>query len=310
MTLIKQYLGLLIALGITFWLLNPAAAVFLGIAFAMLMKPTTGFITKKVSSYPLQIGIVLLGTTIQFKLVQEVALSYFPWITLFVFSAFLLGWVLHKILKVEKKQAILLTAGSAICGGTAMAAIAPIIKAQPKDLMITLTIVFILNAIAIAVFPFVGDALNLSAIEFGAWVSLAVHDTSSVIGAALAFDPEAVKTAATLKLGRTLWLIPLVFITGLMFSNPDSKKGIKVPLFIVFFIAALCLQFFISLPAGVITNLEFASKVLLIFGLFCIGSQANLTDFRGISAKPILFSLIMWICAIGGSLFILYYSGF
>ena len=306
----KQYLGLAIALGLVFWIFNPAVAVFVGIAFAMVCKPEPSFITKKASSYPLQIGIVILGATIQFKLVQDVAVSYFPWISLFVFSTLLLGWLFYKLLKLEKNQAILLTVGSAICGGTAMAAIAPIIKASSKDLMITLTIIFILNAVAIAAFPIIGEFLQLSAVEFGAWVSLAVHDTSSVIGAALAFEAEAVKTAATLKLGRTLWLIPLVFFAGIFFNGNASKKGLQVPLFIIFLIAALLLQFIVDLSPQVIAALELASKLFLIFGLFCIGSQANLTDFSGISLKPIFFSLVLWFCAIGGSLAILFYSGF
>ena len=310
MTASKQYIGLAIALGLVFWISNPAAAVFIGIAFAMACKPETSFVTKQVSSYPLQIGIVILGATIQFKLVQDVAVSYFPWISLFVFSALLLGWLFYKLFKVEKNQAILLTVGSAICGGTAMAAIAPIIKASSKDLMITLTIIFILNAIAIAVFPIIGELLQLSAVEFGAWVSLAVHDTSSVIGSALAFEPEAVKTAATLKLGRTLWLIPLVFFAGIFFNENSANKSLKVPLFIILFIAALLLQFIIDLSPQVIAALELASKLFLIFGLFCIGSQANLTDFSGISLKPIFLSLVLWFCAIGGSLAILFYSGF
>ena len=310
MALTRKYLGLAIALGLVFWIFNPAVAVFIGIAFAIVCKPKSDFITKKVSSYPLQIGIVILGATIQFKLVKDVAVSYFPWISLFVFSTLLLGWLFYKLLKLEKNQAILLTVGSSICGGTAMAAIAPIIKASSKDLMITLTIIFILNAIAIAAFPIIGELLQLSAVEFGAWVSLAIHDTSSVIGAALAFEPEAVKTAATLKLGRTLWLIPLVFFAGIFFNENNSKKGLKVPLFIIFFIVALLLQFVVDLSPQVIAALELASKLFLIFGLFCIGSQANLTDFSGISLKPIFFSLVLWLCAIGGSLAILFYSGF
>lgn len=310
LTLNKQYFGLAVALGAVYWIFNPAAAVFIGIAFAMLCKPQTSFITKRVSSYPLQIGIVVLGLTIQFTLVQEIAVSYFPWITLFVFTALLLGWILYKVTGIEKNQAILLTAGSAICGGTAMAAIAPIIKANSKDLMISLTIVFVLNAIAIVFFPIIGDMLNLTAVEFGAWVSLAVHDTSSVVGSALEFDPEAVKTAATLKLGRTLWLIPIVFFAGLLFNKTESKQRFRFPLFILFFIAALLLQFLVTLPASVIANLELLSKLFLLFGLFCVGSQANLTDFKEISLKPIFFSLVMWFCAIGGSLVILFYSGF
>ena len=308
MSVVKIYLGLFISVAFILWVSNPALAVFLGMAFSFLFKPESTFITRRVSSYPLQVGIVLLGATIQFSLVQKVASSYFIWVSIFVLVTLFLGYLFFKLFRIDKNQAILLTAGSAVCGGTAMAALAPIIKAKPKELVVCMTIIFILNAIAIILFPIVGSWLELSPLEFGAWVSLAVHDTSSVIGAALAFDPEAVKTAATLKLGRTLWLIPLLFVAGSMFRNTHSRKGRRVPLFIVFFILALTIQFFISLSPSVVDILELTSKSCLVVGLFCIGTQATIKDCAGLSIKPIIFSLSLWGCAMAASLLILLFS--
>ena len=134
----------------------------------------------------------------------------------------------------------MLSSGAAICGGTAMAAVAPIIKAKPQELLIAMTIVFLLNAIAIILFPIVGNYLEMTNFEFGAWSALAIHDTSSVIGSAVTFGGESAKVAATLKLGRTIWLIPLILIANWIFNK--QAKASKFPRFIIFFIGAIVLN--------------------------------------------------------------------
>ena len=141
----------------------------------------------------------------------DVSSVYLPWISLFVILSFLAGLLIGKILKIENRLAFLISSGAAICGGTAMAAIAPIIKAKPQELLIALTIIFLLNAIAIILFPIAGNYLEMSNFEFGAWSALAIHDTSSVIGAASIYSNESAQVAATLKLGRTIWLIPVSY---------------------------------------------------------------------------------------------------
>ena len=167
---------------------------------------------------PLQIGIVLLGATISLPYAIDVSSDYLPWISLFVIVSFFTGLILGKLLGIHRRVAFLLSSGAAICGGTAMAAVAPIIKAKPQELLIAMTIVFLLNAVAIILFPIIGGYLEMTNFEFGAWSALAIHDTSSVIGSATIFSNESAQVAATLKLGRTVWLIPLLLITNWIFN--------------------------------------------------------------------------------------------
>ena len=156
-------------------------AIGLGIIFSLLIRPDNKFITRRVSTIPLQIGVVILGLTIGINSALHVGNNYFGWITLFVFLSFFGGLVISRILNLDKNISILISSGAAICGGTAIAAIAPIIKAKPSDLILALTIIFIFNLVALIFFPYIGSFLSMNSTEFGSFVALAVHDTSSVI---------------------------------------------------------------------------------------------------------------------------------
>ena len=156
---------------------------------------------------------------------------------LFVILAFLLTLLLGKFLNVGQKQSYLLASGSAICGGTAIAAISPVIKPEPEEIVNALTIVFVLNALAVSVFPFIGTWLELPQEQFGVWAALAIHDTASVIGAASLIGDEAIQIAATLKLGRTLWIIPMILSFSLYFKNKDPEYNF--PYYIIFFLWSL-----------------------------------------------------------------------
>ncbi|KRP09118.1 MAG: hypothetical protein ABS12_01270, partial [SAR86 cluster bacterium BACL1 MAG-121004-bin11] len=218
---------------------NAAASIFLGIIFALGIKPEKTFISRTIGTSPLQIGIVILGATISLPYAWSVSASYLPWISLFVISSFFMGLLLGKLLGIHHRIAFLLSAGAAICGGTAMAAIAPIIKAKPQELMVAMTIVFLLNALAIIFFPIMGYYLEMTNFQFGAWSALAIHDTSSVVGSALTYSDESAQVAATLKLGRTIWIIPLILITNWVFNRETEVT--KFPRFILFFILAILL---------------------------------------------------------------------
>ena len=219
---------------------NAAASIFLGIIFALIIKPDKSFVSLKIGTTPLQIGIVILGATISLPYAWSVSANYLPWISLFVLGSFFTGLVLGKILGIHHRIAFLLSAGAAICGGTAMAAVAPIIKAKPQELLIAMTIVFLLNALAIIFFPIIGGYLEMTNFQFGAWSALAIHDTSSVIGSALTYSNESAQVAATLKLGRTIWIIPLILITNWVINR--QAETTKFPRFILFFILAIVLN--------------------------------------------------------------------
>jgi uncharacterized integral membrane protein (TIGR00698 family) len=275
---------------------NAAASIFLGIIFAIIMKPEKIFFSRQIGTIPLQIGIVILGATISLPYAWSVSADYLPWISLFVLASFFMGLLLGKILGIHHRIAFLLSAGAAICGGTAMAAIAPIIKAKPQELLVAMTIVFLLNALAILFFPIVGNYLEMSNFEFGAWSALAIHDTSSVVGSAQTFSNESVQVAATLKLGRTIWLIPLILITNWMFNR--QTEAAKFPRFILFFILAIIANTALNFDEIILEILQKASKSFLMLGLFCIGTQFNAYELKSISGKPLILALLLWFMVI------------
>ena len=254
---------------------------------------------------PLQIGIVLLGATISLPYALAVSSVYLPWIALFVIASFVVGLMLGKLLGIHHRVAFLLSSGAAICGGTAMAAVAPIIKAKPQELLIAMTIIFLLNAIAIIVFPLVGNYLEMNNFEFGAWAALAIHDTGSVIGSALTFSNESAEVAATLKLGRTIWLIPLILITNWIFNK--RAQATKFPRFILFFILAIVANTVFAFNEQIINILQISSQTFLLIGLFCIGSQFDPNELNSISGKPLLLALMLWTLVIPSAYFLVKY---
>ena len=277
-------------------------AIALGIVFSLLIKPGKNFITRRVSTIPLQIGVVILGLTIGMQSVLDIGNNYFGWITLFVFLSFFGGLLISRILNLDKKISILISSGAAICGGTAIAAIAPIIKAKPTDLILALTIIFIFNLVALIFFPFIGSFLSMDSIEFGSFVALAVHDTSSVIGTALEYSTESVEVAATLKVARTLWLIPLIILLNYFYKDDNDKS--KYPIFIFFFILAVLINTTGIIDYSTELTLRILSKSILMIGLFCIGTQTTLIDFKSLNLKPFALGLILWLIAIPSAYYI------
>ena len=271
---------------------NAALSVFLGIFFAYYFKISNTFYSRRVGTIPLQIGIVILGATISMPYALNVSYEYLPWISLFVIISFFSGLILGRILGIHHRVAFLLSSGAAICGGTAMAAVAPIIKAKPQELLVAMTIVFLLNAIAIIFFPIVGSYLEMSNFEFGAWSALVIHDTSSVIGAALSYSNESAQAAATLKLGRTIWLIPLILIAN--WIRNKQIKAIRFPIFILFFMVAIFTNSILNLNGEITNFLQILSQAFLLIGLFCIGSQFDPKEMKSITSKPLIMALIIW----------------
>ena len=284
---------------------NAALSIFLGIAFTFFFKPSSLFFSRRLGTIPLQIGIVVLGATISLPYAVNVSSVYLPWISLFVILSFFAGLIIGKILKIENRLAFLISSGAAICGGTAMAAIAPIIKAKPQELLIALTIVFLLNAIAIILFPIAGNYLDMSDFEFGAWSALAIHDTSSVIGAASIYSNESAQVAATLKLGRTIWLIPLILLTNWVFNK--NLEAAQFPRFIIFFILAILVNTFFNFDEITLNVLQIISQSFLMFGLFCIGSQFDSDQLTSISSKPLILALLLWMAVLPSAYFLVKY---
>ena len=220
-----KYLFCTILLGVAVALNMPFIGLVLGILFTSIKKSHQNFIDPKLGTKLLQAGIIIIGFTINSSSAINLISEYYLQISLFVLTVFFVGMLLAKAFKISTSLGLLISSGTAICGATAIAAVAPIIKSKPKELLIALSIIFIFNAVALGAFPFVGQALDMSYNHFGAWVAMAIHDTGSVVGAAMSYGGNSAEVAATLKLGRTIWLIPLIIILGMLNSKNDEATG-------------------------------------------------------------------------------------
>ena len=210
-----------------------------------------------------------------------------------LFVVFLTGLLLGKIFNIEKRLALLIASGTAICGATAMAAISPLIKAKPRELLVSMAIIFSFNALAIALFPLIANSIGMPDISFGAWAAMAIHDTSSVVGAAMAYGGDALEIATTLKLGRTMWLIPLIVILGIFYKDEKSTKP-KFPIFVFIFILAIVLGSALNFEEQTLLALDSMSQIFLVAALFCIGAQISLEAMKQIDIKTFSVAFVLW----------------
>ena len=287
-------------LALSLWIGNSAISLFLGIVLALLFKLPQDFHSKKYGSKILQTGIVFLGGSLSLGTVYETNTDFFLWICLYVILAFAFVIFLGKLMGISERLSFLLASGTAVCGGTAIASVAPSIKAKPEEVSTALTIVFILNAIAVLCFPLANEYLGLTERQFGAWAALAIHDTASVVGAASSVGEISVEIAATLKVARTIWIVPLVIISAWLYRS--KNEGFGLPLFVIFFILAALLNSVLE-PNQEITNyLKLINRVCLLTGLFCIGTQISIEDLKAVRFKPVILATSVWALIIPTSL--------
>ena len=282
--------------------LSPILAISLGLIYSFLYKNNAQEISKKVYTIPLQIGIVLLGFTINIDTLIPILDSYVIWVLFFIIFSFVLSFILGKAFGLDAKLNILLASGLSICGATAIAIVGPLIKANSRFIFISLAILFSFNTLAIIFFPLLGDFLKMSNYEFGVFSSLAIHDTGSVVGGALAFSIISVEIAASLKVLRTLGLIPLILLLNYKFNA--NKKGFIFPNFIIFFFVALTVSNIFELPYTFVEYLKILSMTFIVLGIFCIGLQSSKIEYKQLSFKPLLVALIVWFCVIPMAYFV------
>lgn len=278
---------------------SPIALV-LGFAIAQIFGNPYELQSRKVSSFLLKVAVVGLGFGMNIFSAIKAGKEGIMFTVISISALMILGFLFTKFLKIEKATGYLISAGTAICGGSAIAAIAPITKAKPNQISVALAVVFTLNSIALLIFPPLGHLFNLSQHEFGLWCAIAIHDTSSVVGAASKYGEEALQVATTVKLARALWIIPLSFLTLLFFKNSTSK--INIPWFIGLFLIAICINTyvpFIQPLSPIIINL---SKAALTLTLFLIGTSLSFKMMKNIGYKPLLMAIILWIIIGVGSL--------
>ena len=298
------YFLLAIFIGVSLVINQAAISLILGILFSVIKNRYSLPAVNVNGTNFLKAGIVLLGGTISLSSVSEISVNYLPLVSFYVLMVFLVGFLLGRILKVSQKHLILLVAGTAICGGTAIASLAPIIKAKTEELISSISLVFLLNLLAIIFFPLLGQYMGMSEKDFGIFAALTIHDTASVLGAASIYGEESVVYASVIKLGRTLWIIPMILSFSLYFKNKDPEYNF--PYFIIFFLAFVLLGTFVDLNQDIQIMIKKISNALFLLGLFFIGSQFNLKTIRELSIKPIIFSITLWLIIIIATLLIFY----
>ena len=289
------WLGVFMALAVGVYFRNPAYALLLGLTTRLLTGMNPLHRVTKWGKLSLQAAIILLGFTLGFERLVQVSADYGLVVALFVLGTLAVGFVLAKVLASETNEATLLSGGTAICGGTAIATLAPIIQAKPQHVGVAMALVFLLNAIALLTFPYIGHVLELSQQDFGAWVALAIHDTSSVVATAALYGDEAAIVATTVKLGRTLWLIPLAFVVGLIYRSDEAK--LRVPGFVLLFIAAAIVGSLLPLGETVVGGISVVSKVLLVVALGMIGLEIDRATLSQISWRSIGLGVGLWLLA-------------
>ena len=270
-------------------------SLLLGVVFAYSFNLSEQFITKSIGSKLIQLGIILLAFSIPLYDAYELTRTFLPSISVFVILIFILGLLLGRFLKVDKNQTILIASGTAICGATAIAAIAPILKAKPKIIIASISLVFLLNAFGLIAFPLLATYLNMSQDFFGAWAALAIHDTASVVGAAMTYGQDSVEMATTIKLTRTLWLIPLMVVLSISYNK---KTMLKLPIFVSIFICTLILSNYLVLTDTVDNLIKAISSICLFTGLFCIGTSIDKQSIKIFDKKLITLAISLWMIAI------------
>lgn len=270
-------------------------ALFCGILLAFL-KIERPFEFKKYSSPLLQYSVVLMGFGMSLQQVIEVSSKGIILTACSVLLVFLFGMLLGRLLKVDRNTAMLISSGTAICGGSAIAAVSPIIKAKDNQISFALTVVFVLNALALFIFPPIGRALNMGEVDFGYWSAIAIHDTSSVVGAGAAYGPDALQTAVTVKLARTLWIIPLSFLVLFINRKHDSNKGkVKIPWFILYFVVAILIAAVLPQFSELYNGLSFMGRRGMVVALFLIGSGFSFDDLKKAGWRSFVLGVLLWI---------------
>ncbi len=210
----------------------------------------------------------------------------------------LLGYYMH----INRKTAYLISSGTAICGGSAIAAVGPVVKADENEMAVSLGVIFILNSIALFVFPPLGHLFEMSQQQFGTWAAIAIHDTSSVVGAGEVYGEEALQVATLIKLTRALWIIPMALVT--MFIFRDKSSRISIPWFIFLFVLAMVVNTYVALPAWFVDSMVWIAKRGMVFTLFLIGASLSIDSIKNVGVKPLMQAVLLWIVIGVSSLFV------
>lgn len=270
-----------------------AMALFAGIIFALYFENPFPRQSRKGSKVLLQISVVGLGFGMNLNEALKTGVEGIVFTITSVVSIMILGILFGRWLRLSRRASYLIAAGTAICGGSAIAAVSPIIRSNEVETSVSLATIFSLNAIALLVFPFLGHYFELSQQQFGFWSAIAIHDTSSVVGAGAIYGDEALQVATTVKLTRALWIIPLAFFSTFIFR--DGSKKINLPWFILYFVLAMVISTYMSIPHSITDTAVYLSKRLLTLTLFLIGAGLTRSALTQTGYRPLLLGAILWV---------------
>ena len=312
-----------IVFGEEYQFITPPVALFVGLAFAFIFGIPYPTFNKKLSKYLLQASVVGLGFGMNLQKSLQSGAEGMVFTIVSVIGVMVIGVLLGRYMSIDRKTSYLISSGTAICGGSAIAAVGPVMKANQNEMAVSLGVIFILNAIALFIFPPLGHLFGLNQTQFGTWAAIAIHDTSSVVGAGAAFDATyfpgtttACDLATLIKCTRALWIIPLAFFTMWFFRKDKQGEGkakISIPWFILLFVVAMIIftytpESVMPVMGPVYSAIVVIAKKALVAVLFAIGASLSLKVIRQVGVKPLIQALTLWMAIGATSLFVVMYT--
>jgi uncharacterized integral membrane protein (TIGR00698 family) len=277
-------------------------ALLCGLAFAFIFPNPYPKFNKKTSKYLLQVAVVCLGFNMNLQESLKSGSEGMLFTVVSVVGVMALGVLVGYWLHINRKTAYLISSGTAICGGSAIAAVGPVLKANENEMAVSLGVIFILNSLGLFIFPPLGHLFEMTQQQFGTWAAIAIHDTSSVVGAGEAYGEEALQTATLIKLTRALWIIPLAIATMFIFRDKTAK--ISIPWFIFIFVLAMVVNTYVTLPAWFVSSMVWIAKRGMVVTLFLIGASLSIASIRSVGVKPLLQAVLLWVVISVSSLFV------
>ena len=288
--------AMLIPTSLLFGFANPISApiaLLCGLIFAFIFKNPCPKFNKKTSKYLLQVAVVLLGFNMNLHESLKSGAEGMMFTVVSVVGVMVLGVLFGYWMHINRKTSYLISSGTAICGGSAIAAVGPVLKANENEMAVSLGVIFILNSIALFIFPPIGHMLGMTQEQFGTWAAIAIHDTSSVVGAGEVYGEVALQTATLIKLTRALWIIPLAFVTMFIFRDRTGK--VSIPWFIFIFVLAMIVNTYVALPEALTSTLVWIARRGMVVTLFLIGASLSLATIKQVGVKPLLLALALWV---------------
>jgi len=303
-------------LGEKYQLITPPVALFTGLVFAFIFGIPYPKFNKKLSKYLLQASVVGLGFDMNLQESLQSGADGMLFTIISVIGVMIIGVILGRYMDIDRKTSYLISSGTAICGGSAIAAVGGVLRANENEMAVSLGVIFILNAIALFIFPPMGHFFGLSQAQFGTWAAIAIHDTSSVVGAGAEYGAEACDLATLIKCTRALWIIPLAFFTMWYFRNDKSGEGkakVSIPWFILLFVVAMVIFTYtpessMTVMGPVYNAIVVIAKKALVVVLFAIGASLSLKVVKQVGVKPLIQAITLWVAIGASSLFVVMYT--